>query len=305
MGRASLAVVDTAHIAAEITEAHLNALAAGRSALTYAKRAGELLIDAKEQVPHGEWLPWLSEHCPQVSEQQAQRYMRIARRWSEIEAVVSDPSRVTDLPVRQALALLAEPNPDRESPLPAAPDPNAEARWLVWEDDWRRRTGERPPERPQALLDEWRQDPLFWSVLKDVCAEPGGMAAFATTVHVVYVTGWAWMAYLRTGKVPPAPPTWHPDNEAQAREVRWELTLASRIGEYLNHVDRLGMLTRGKRCRVVWEKSPTPAAARSVLQERDPDYPVADLDDDFVVNVMRGYAVLPLLPPDFRFEAAQ
>jgi hypothetical protein len=25
--------------------------------------AGDLLIEAKALVPHGQWLPWLAEHC--------------------------------------------------------------------------------------------------------------------------------------------------------------------------------------------------------------------------------------------------
>jgi hypothetical protein len=26
-------------------------------------KAGELLLEAKEQLAHGEWLPWLKQHC--------------------------------------------------------------------------------------------------------------------------------------------------------------------------------------------------------------------------------------------------
>jgi hypothetical protein len=95
-------------LAAEITQAHKAACGAARSALDHARRAGELLLEAKSHVSHGEWLPWLAEHCSVLSEQQAQRYMRIARRWPEIKAAVK-ASRVTDMPIRHALALLAEP----------------------------------------------------------------------------------------------------------------------------------------------------------------------------------------------------
>jgi hypothetical protein len=70
-----------------------------KDALGHAIRAGELLIAAKAQVKHGEWLPWLSG-CFPGSERTAQRYMSLAR----------ESARVADLPtVRDAVALLMEP----------------------------------------------------------------------------------------------------------------------------------------------------------------------------------------------------
>lgn len=39
---------------------------------------GQRLIEAKEQLPHGEWLPWL-ENEVQFSERSAQQFMRIAK----------------------------------------------------------------------------------------------------------------------------------------------------------------------------------------------------------------------------------
>ena len=70
-----------------------------RSAVAHAIQAGELLIEAKAQVAHGEWLPWLEANCP-LSERQARNYMRLAR----------NRQRVADLPtIRNAVALLAEP----------------------------------------------------------------------------------------------------------------------------------------------------------------------------------------------------
>jgi len=72
-----------------------------------ARIAGEYLIAAKDRLAHGEWLPWLKEHCPDVSAQVAQRYMRIARKWSDLGSVNAYSS--THLGVNEALALLAEP----------------------------------------------------------------------------------------------------------------------------------------------------------------------------------------------------
>jgi hypothetical protein len=44
----------------------------------HARNAGDLLIEAKAQLEHGQWLPWLVEHC-EIPEKTAQRYMRMAR----------------------------------------------------------------------------------------------------------------------------------------------------------------------------------------------------------------------------------
>lgn len=93
-------------LAADIRESHEAAIAAGRSALEHARCAGELLVEAKRQVGHGTWLVWLRDHCPTLSARTAQVYMRIAREWPALEAKAQ---RVADLPVREALALLATP----------------------------------------------------------------------------------------------------------------------------------------------------------------------------------------------------
>jgi hypothetical protein len=107
-------------IAVEIRREHEAASTAARSALQHARRAGELLTQAKTALRHGAWLPWLTEHCPDISERTAQAYMRVAARWPELEAKAQ---RVADLPVRQALALLAEPREaDSDTAAPTSPD---------------------------------------------------------------------------------------------------------------------------------------------------------------------------------------
>jgi hypothetical protein len=57
---------------------HVNAAVEHQlSALEHAQRAGALLLQAKDALIHGEWLPWLAAHT-QVSARTAQRYMRRA-----------------------------------------------------------------------------------------------------------------------------------------------------------------------------------------------------------------------------------
>lgn len=70
-------------MAVAINELHTQVLLHTRSALESAKASGELLLQAKALLPHGQWLPWLEENC-QVSPRQAQRYMQVADRWEAI-----------------------------------------------------------------------------------------------------------------------------------------------------------------------------------------------------------------------------
>jgi hypothetical protein len=71
------AVRSLASIAREINESHARCEASYRTALEHAARIGELLHEAKAQLSHGDWLPWLAEHTT-VSARHCQRYMRVA-----------------------------------------------------------------------------------------------------------------------------------------------------------------------------------------------------------------------------------
>lgn len=59
---------------------HEAATKAAQSAVEHAIRAGALLAEAKAQVKHGQWLPWLHENFP-ASRQTAAAYMRVAAKW--------------------------------------------------------------------------------------------------------------------------------------------------------------------------------------------------------------------------------
>jgi hypothetical protein len=88
-------------LAARINAEHEAAGGALKRSLQHAIAAGELLLEAKDQLKHGQWLPWLKEHC-QISERTARLYMRVAKNKTEI-------GNVADLTVRGAVALLASP----------------------------------------------------------------------------------------------------------------------------------------------------------------------------------------------------
>ena len=66
-----------------------------RQAITAAVQCGDLLNRQKTSLPHGEWLPWLANRCPDISAETARRYMRLANR-----SIVTDLTDATNL--RQA-----------------------------------------------------------------------------------------------------------------------------------------------------------------------------------------------------------
>lgn len=67
---------------------------------------GQRLLEAKAMLPHGEWLPWLTEQV-EFSERQAQRFMKLAQEWA-------NPTALSDLGATKALTLLALPPEERE-----------------------------------------------------------------------------------------------------------------------------------------------------------------------------------------------
>lgn len=67
---------------------------------------GQCLIEAKSMLPHGEWTQWLTERV-EFSERTAQNFMRLAREWS-------NPQALADLGATKALTLLALPPEERQ-----------------------------------------------------------------------------------------------------------------------------------------------------------------------------------------------
>jgi hypothetical protein len=92
------------HLAERINAEHDQAGAALKAGLLHARSAGDLLLQAKEQLPHGQWLPWLEANV-RFSDRTAQAYMRVARRWMELEKAQG----LADLTFEGGLKLLAAP----------------------------------------------------------------------------------------------------------------------------------------------------------------------------------------------------
>ena len=112
-------------LSASINAAYLAARAAAdnatdqaRAAITSAVECGNLLLRQKASLPHGAWLPWLAQYCPDISAETARRYMRLSKR-----SQVTDLTDATSL--RQAYlatGVLPEP-PPRDNDTPDANTP--------------------------------------------------------------------------------------------------------------------------------------------------------------------------------------
>ncbi len=102
MNETLIALPDLPDLAAEIDQAHGQAVAAAGVAIEHARRCGELLTEAKTRIGHGGFLDWLGKNC-RVGERQARNYMRVARNWPAIQAK-SEPGSV--LTVKGALRLM-------------------------------------------------------------------------------------------------------------------------------------------------------------------------------------------------------
>ena len=79
---------------------------------------GRRLVEAKEMLNHGEWLPWLKRETD-FSERSAQNYMKVFNTYGAAQLGLFGPETNTqtfaDLPISKALALLSLPESERES----------------------------------------------------------------------------------------------------------------------------------------------------------------------------------------------
>jgi hypothetical protein len=90
-------------LAARIQLEHLAVSTALKDSVRHAIAAGELLLEAKKQVGHGQWLTWLERHCS-ISERTAQLYMRCSKNRAAIEEQIRNG--IADLSLNEAAAVL-------------------------------------------------------------------------------------------------------------------------------------------------------------------------------------------------------
>lgn len=110
-------------LAREINTEHGHVEAYKRNTIKHAIRCGELLLEMKQRLGHGNWLAWVEEHF-EASERTARNYMEIAKSAAAADlsdattmrsalralAARSEASRVSKLEPREARASLALAN---------------------------------------------------------------------------------------------------------------------------------------------------------------------------------------------------
>jgi hypothetical protein len=129
--------------ASAICAEHDAAQASARDAVAHAIRAGELLIDAKASLKHGEFNAWLAANVT-FSERTARGYMRLAG------LDEAKRQRVADMSLRGALRSLSTPSNSSHGTLSR----DQMARLSINElDDYRRRNLELAATHMQAILD--------------------------------------------------------------------------------------------------------------------------------------------------------
>lgn len=93
----------TAHLVRKIKGELKECEKHSRLAVEHMLRLGDLLVQAKKTLGHGEFYPWLKQKCD-LGQRQAQRYMKVARHREIVEK--ANASRATHLSLTAALAAI-------------------------------------------------------------------------------------------------------------------------------------------------------------------------------------------------------
>jgi hypothetical protein len=102
--RGAASFCSTSGLAAEINREHKLACAHAGVAIEHARLAGALLLQVKDALPHGQFLPWIEENIA-VTPRQAQRYMAAALgKPMPVRAIKSDTRVANDRTWEERLA---------------------------------------------------------------------------------------------------------------------------------------------------------------------------------------------------------
>ena len=94
-----------------INRAHRTARNNALQAINSACTCGELLAEAKEMVPYGQWEQWVTDNC-EFTPRTASRYMRLHASYPQIAQ--EERTRLSDLSMTAILREVTEPKPQPE-----------------------------------------------------------------------------------------------------------------------------------------------------------------------------------------------
>ena len=101
-------------LAQRIKTEHQEIIGAKRNIVERAMKAGDLLIQAKANAGHGNWLNWLKANCVGISERTANVYMKLADGRATIEEKLKSAA-TADLTINEALRSLVEEAPEAKT----------------------------------------------------------------------------------------------------------------------------------------------------------------------------------------------
>jgi hypothetical protein len=104
-------------LARRINASYEEILSSERTNLPRAMAIGEKLVWLNAKTDHGEWKKKLSEWCPKLKYETANRYMRLYTKWPIIEKRAADKNVVTtSLTIEDALDLISKPRKPEADP---------------------------------------------------------------------------------------------------------------------------------------------------------------------------------------------
>jgi hypothetical protein len=138
-------------LAKQANHAHQLVSESLRTAIDNAKNAGDLLIEAKSLVEHGDWTQWIGGNF-KASPETARIYMRVSKNWDyEVKpALESNP----DLTLEDVKRILRRELPKCGTALPSQPPHKVlksalQKNFQKWIDDL-------PDEAIECLVDKWQ-----------------------------------------------------------------------------------------------------------------------------------------------------
>ncbi len=157
-------------LAREINTEHGHVETYKHNTIQHAIRCGELLLEMKQRVGHGNWLTWVEEHF-QASERTARNYMEIAK-----SAAVADLH--DDTTMRSVLRALASRSQSKEPKDELASKMPANGRVPIGDGE-QHISGAEVVEAPRAGLGKthqrtWASVPARLSTIKRVFSEAAG-----------------------------------------------------------------------------------------------------------------------------------
>ena len=208
-------------LALEINAEHERAYGKAREALEHARRAGDLLIQAKAEMPHGDFGPWLTSNC-RFSDRTARAHMRLARHWEQLQAKTAT---VADLGLSKALALLGEPN-EKESEADPATFDSIFSR--LWHQDF---TAENTTPEDALIWISCLSPETYFDCSEPECDTPYELECLADAIKT---QRYFWLdSYLALHKIAGVEP---PSLISIARDI--EISALRKLGALLNYWER-------------------------------------------------------------------